>query len=75
MEHYFINASVIAVVYAVLKFIDIRYISKTPKNVKEISRELFVVYASAVSGLYVIDNVNPSEIKKTTAAFVEKPPF
>lgn len=75
MEQYFINGAVVAIVHAILRFIDIRFISKTDKSVKDIARELVMVYTSAVAGFYIADNVNASSIKKTTAAFVGKPSF
>ena len=75
MEQYFINGAVVAIVHAILRFIDIRFISKNDKSVKDIAREFVIVYMSAVAGLYIVDNVNVSSIKKTTVAFTGKPSF
>lgn len=69
------NGIIVTVAYAALKFIDVRFVSKTEANVRAIARDLVMVYASAVAGFYISDNVSASTIKKSTAAFVGKPTF
>ena len=75
MEQHLINGAIVTVVYAVLKFIDVRFVSKSETSVRNVARELVTVYASAVAGFYISDNVSASAIKKSTAAFVGKPTF
>lgn len=69
------NGAIVTVLYAVLKFIDVRFVTKTEVSVRHIAREMVMVYASSVTGFYVADNVTTATIKKTTAAFVGKPTF
>jgi hypothetical protein len=75
MEQHLINGGIVTVLYAVLKFIDTRFVSKTEVSVRHIARELTMVYASSVSGFYVAENVNSTAIKKSTIAFVGTPTF
>ena len=75
MEKYFINGGIVAVLYGVLKFIDVRFISKVETSVREVARELVLVYMSSVSGFYLAEHINSTTIKKTTEAFVGKPTF
>ena len=75
MEQHLINGGIVTVLYAVLKFVDLRFVSKTEASVRHVARELVMVYASSVAGFYVADNVNAAAIKKSTAAFVGKPTF
>jgi len=75
MEQHLINGAIVTVLYAVLKFIDARFVSKTDMSVRIVTRDLVMVFASSVCGLYVAENVNTTDIKKSTAAFVGKPTF
>lgn len=75
MEQHLINGAIVTVLYSVLKFIDVRFISKSETSVRQVAREVVIVYASAVGGFYISENVNTSAIKKSTAAFVGKPTF
>lgn len=69
-------AGVIAIVYVIMKFIEIRFITKEMKPVKEITRDTLVVYISSIIGLIVIEQADASEIGKTSAAaFVGAPEF
>ena len=40
MENNFVSAGIIAVVYAIVKFVDMRFLAKEPKPVKEIIKDL-----------------------------------
>ena len=69
-------AGVIAFVYIIMRFIEIRFVSKETKPVKQIVRDTIVVYISSIVGLFVIEQVDASEIGKTNAvAFVGSPEF
>ena len=69
-------AGVIAIVYAIMKFIEIRFITKEMKPVKEITQDTLLVYISSFLALIVIEQADASEIGKTNAAaFVGDPEF
>lgn len=76
MNSKFAIAAVVGIVYVILKFLEIRFITKETKPVKEITRDALLVYMSSVLGLFVIEQADASEIGKTNAAaFVGSPDF
>ena len=75
MEEHFINGGIATFLYAIFKFIDVRFVSKSDVSVRVMTRDILLVYVSSVAGFYVANNMNNTAIKKTTAAFVGKPTF
>lgn len=76
MNSKFAIAGVVGIVYVILKFLEIRFITKETKPVKEITRDALLVYISSVLALFVIEQADASEIGKTNvAAFVGSPDF
>jgi len=80
MEKYFIHSGIIAFVYLLFKFAEMRIVTKEVKPIKEMIRDTIIVYLSTIVGLYIIDELiphsNTSSIKKTiTNVFVDSPEF
>lgn len=83
MENIFILALIISVLFIILKFIEMRFILKEDKPIKELLKESLYVYFSSVLGLYVatqFDVVQLSNIKLTkgggnVSVFVDNPDF
>ena len=84
MEKFFIIATAIAITYVSIKFIEMRFILKENKPVKDIIRDTVLVYLSSVVGVFIFDQINPikSLAKSVTgqatvnpAAFVDQPTF
>ena len=76
MENNFVSAGIIAVVYAIVKFVDMRFITKEPKPVKEIIKDTATVFISAILGLFVFEQIVPlTFIKNETSAFTGKAEF
>jgi hypothetical protein len=73
----FANAGIIAVVYLLIKFIEMRFIIKESKPGKEILRDTVLVYFSTVIGIFVADQMQTIDItgKNSTNVFVGKPEF
>lgn len=73
----FLIACAIAVVFAISKFIEKRFVLKDDELVlKDLVRDVIMVYVSSVVGLFVIEQV--SETVNATAglsAFTGKPDF
>jgi hypothetical protein len=71
-----ITASVIAVVFAISKFIEIQFIQKEEPAMKNIIRDTVMVYMSSVIGLFVIEQVSETVgMKGGTSVFVGNPDF
>ena len=76
MESYFANAGIIAVVYAIIKFIEMRFLTKEPKPIKEIIKETIIVFISAIVGNIVFQQIEPLTNKKIeTSAYTGKADF
>ena len=77
MEKYIIHAGIIAFVYLLIKFAEMRVITKEPKPLKEMMRDTVIVYLSSVVGLYIITELMPmTSIKNETMnVFVDQPSF
>lgn len=82
MENYYIISTTIAIIYVIIKFIEMRFISKDNISIKELMRETFIVFGSTILGIFVIDQIKPlgTVIKTTTggsppAVFADSPGF
>jgi len=78
MEKYIIHSGIIAFIYLLMKFVEMRIVIKETKPIKELMRDTIIVYLSAMVGLYIIDEFMPSgeAVKKTvTNVFTDLPGF
>jgi hypothetical protein len=78
MEKYIIHSGIIAFIYLLMKFVEMRIVIRETKPIKELIRDTIIVYLSAMVGLYIIDEFMPSgeSVKKTiTNVFTDMPGF
>mgnify|MGYP001142192824 CR=1 FL=1 len=81
MENIFIIASLIAFMYIIIKFIEMRFIEKSNKPLKVLIKDTLVVYLCVVLGNFIIDQINPSLLgedgtkKVVTQVFTDTPGF
>jgi len=78
MEKYIIHSGIVAFIYLLMKFVEMRITKKETKSMKELIRDTIIVYLSAMVGLYVINEFMPSGevLKKTvTNVFTDAPGF
>jgi len=75
-QRYLITASVIAVVFAISKFIEVRFVQKQDIAMKNIIRDTVMVYISSVIGLFILEQVSETvRMKGGTSVFVGNPDF
>jgi hypothetical protein len=71
-----VTSSVIAVVFAISKFIETRFIQKEELAMKNLIRDTVMVYISSVIGLFVLEQVGDTVgMKGGTSVFVGNPDF
>lgn len=70
MKGIFIIASVIAVTFFIIKFIEMRFIEKETKPLKILIRDALLVYFSVFVANFVLDQVNPLMSGGNTASVV-----
>ena len=81
MNNIFLVAGIIAVIFFISKFLEMRYINVNdePKPLKFLIRDSLLVYISSILGWFVIDQLKPVindiDIGSTPLAFTDNPPF
>ena len=76
MENNFVSAGIIAVVYLLVKFVEMRFLIKESKPVKDLIRDTIIVYISGILGLFVFNQLVPLTTQKVeTSAFTGKAEF
>ena len=77
MENLFLNAGIIAVVYLLIRFAEMRVILKESTPLKDLVKDTILVYISVIVGTYIIEQVIPNENggNKILGAFTDAPGF
>jgi hypothetical protein len=77
MEKYLIHSGIIAFIYLLMKFVEMRITKNEAKPMKELIRDTVIVYLSAIIGLYIIEEFMPSNavVKTVTNVFTDMPSF
>jgi hypothetical protein len=78
MEKYIIHSGIIAFIYLLMKFVEMRITKKETKPIKELIRDTLIVYLRAMVGLYIINDFMPttsSVVKTVTNVFTDAPGF
>jgi hypothetical protein len=81
MNNIFIIATVISIIFLVMKFIEMRYIEKESKPLKLLIRDTLLVYFSVVSGYFILEQLKPvmqngdNLTGGTTPVFTNNPEF
>ena len=79
MENIFVVAGIIAVIFFIVKFLEMRFIEKESKPLKFLVRDTLVVYVSVVAGDFMLDQlmpfIEPSKVSSSPEVFVDAPDF
>lgn len=59
MDNIFVISGIIAFIFLVVKFMEMRVIEKENKPLKLLIRDALVVYFSTLAGFFIIDQLNP----------------
>tara|TARA_Y100000996_G_C22143304_1_gene487189 strand:+ start:345 stop:584 length:240 start_codon:yes stop_codon:yes gene_type:complete len=75
-----ITSSIISIIYFVLKFIEMRFILKETKALKDIVKDIILVFLSSNLCLMLLEQFNLNDIigsnfKSSPSVFVSKPDF
>ena len=73
---HFFNAFIISIVYLLFKFIEMRFIIKKNRPLKELVREALLVYLSILAGHFIIDQIIPLKTSlQVPKVFTDNPDF
>ena len=77
MEKYIIHSGIIAFIYLLMKFVEMRMVKKETKAIKDLIRDTIIVYLSSIVGLYIINEFIPTNVvmKNVTNVFTDAPGF
>jgi hypothetical protein len=76
MSHsYFISGLAISFIYVIIKFIEMKFVTKKNIPLKLIFRDSLIIYLSSVLGLFVLEQFSNKIIKTATQVFTDKPSF
>jgi hypothetical protein len=77
MDNVFIQAGIIAVLYLLLKFGEMRFVLKEAKPMKLLMKDTIIVFLSAVVGMYIIEQfmLQGEPSKNVPSAFMDNPTF
>jgi hypothetical protein len=79
MNYQLVTSTVISVIYFISKFIEMRFIIKENKPLKELIRDSIIVFISATLTLIILDQFDFNNIigniKSSPIAFVNNPDF
>jgi len=69
----------ITICFGVFKYLEMKFVDKKPKPLKELIRETFIVFLSSYFGFMLYDQLQTIEgitdTKPSTNVFVDKPDF
>ena len=66
---------VVAIMYVIFRFIEMRFILKENKPLKVLFRDTIIVYLSTVSGLFVLEQFAANVGKSAPKVFTDIPNF
>ena len=77
--NYIIPSLTISILYMMYKIIDMKYITKEEKSLKNITKDSLVVFLCGILSLFVLDQLNINQLignsKEALSAFTNDPDF
>lgn len=59
MNNIFINATVVSIIYILIKIVEIKFIEKEEIHIKLLIRDTLILFFSIIAGYYLIEQLNP----------------
>jgi len=75
MDNIFVVAGIVAFIFLLVKFIEMRFVEKESKPLKYLIRDALLVYFSVLLGNFVFEQVSPVEVSRATQVFIGNPEF
>ena len=77
MENIFLAAGIIAIIFLIVKFVEMRFVEKENKPLKLLIRDTILVYLCSVSGFFIMDQLKPviNVENVSPAVFTDNPTF
>ena len=76
MDNIFLTAGIIATIYLIVKFLEMRYILAEDKPLKNLIRDTIIVYLSVIIGYYISGQFSTNtSVTNSPDAFTGNPDF
>ena len=75
MSALLMSGLVVAIMYVIFRFIEMRFVLKENKPLKVLFRDTIIVYLSTVSGLFVLEQFATNIGKSAPKVFTDIPNF
>lgn len=78
MDNYFYTASILSFIFFILKFIEMRFITKSNKSLKELVIDTTYVFFTVIIGLFIIKQFAVAKVNLSggsTQVFTDNPSF
>ena len=76
MDNIFVVAGIVALIFLIVKFIEMRFVEKESKPLKFLIRDALLVYFSVILGNFIFVQVTPlGESSRATPVFTGNPEF
>ena len=79
MNNQVLTAGIISIIYFLIKFIEMRFILKENKPLKQLIIDTLIVFIAATSTILLLEEFNLGELigstKEVPGAFINKPDF
>jgi len=77
--NFIIPSLVISIIYMIYKIIDMKYISKDEKSLKNITKDSLVVFLSSIISMFILEQLKVNQLignsKDVLSAFTNDPDF
>lgn len=77
--NFIVPSLVMSIIYMIYKIIDMKYISKEEKSLKNITKDSLVVFLCGIFSLFLLEQLNINQIignsKEVLSAFTNDPDF
>ena len=75
MSELLMSGVVVSIIYGLLRFIEMRFILKENKPLKDLFRDTIIVFISTVIGIVVLQQFTTNIGKSVPKVFTDKPNF
>lgn len=77
--NFIVPSLVMSIIYMIYKIVDMKYISKEEKSLKNITKDSLVVFLCGIFSLFIMEQLNINQIignsKEVLSAFTNDPDF
>ncbi len=71
----FVSGLAVSIIYLLIRFIEMKFITKEKLPLKKVFRDVLVVYVSVILGFYLLSQFGEKVMKSVPNVFTDSPGF